>query len=412
MTKYDLKPIVKTFYDALEEGTILGRKCLRCGHIEFPPFLCCNACGGLDTEWVDLTNVRGVVKQALPTKGAFGDPDFRNQHGDYFAVEVEIPGADPFNTSLLHVDYDKYAEFDKAISEKPVAVKPLIIQDEDVKVVVWEIDGESEFKKIPELKPAKKAEESAPAAVPVPAGPAGADDEIAQTVISCAAEAYGVDKAAITLDTDIREDLSNESMKMIVMISGVDKAAITLDTDIREDLSNESMKMIVMISEIEERLQVTIEIQEASLLNTVGEFVATVKERKGITVDPQPAGTPNAPQAKESAAKRAAAPVDDPVGQTVIECAAEAYGVDKETISLDTDIREDLSNESMKMIVMISEIEERLQVTIEIQEASLLNTIGEFVAKVKERLQVTIEIQEASLLNTIGEFVAKVKERL
>ena len=336
MTKYDLKPIVKTFYDALEEGTILGRKCLRCGHIEFPPFLCCNACGGLDTEWVDLTNVRGVVKQALPTKGAFGDPDFRNQHGDYFAVEVEIPGADPFNTSLLHVDYDKYAEFDKAISEKPVAVKPLIIQDEDVKVVVWEIDGESEFKKIPELKPAKKAEESAPAAVPVPAGPAGADDEIAQTVISCAAEAYGVDKAAI--------------------------------------------------SEIEERLQVTIEIQEASLLNTVGEFVATVKERKGITVDPQPAGTPNAPQAKESAAKRAAAPVDDPVGQTVIECAAEAYGVDKETISLDTDIREDLSNESMKMIVMISEIEERLQVTIEIQEASLLNTIGEFVAKVKERL--------------------------
>ena len=49
MTKYDLKPIVKTFYDALEEGTILGRKCLRCGHIEFPPFLCCNACGGLDT---------------------------------------------------------------------------------------------------------------------------------------------------------------------------------------------------------------------------------------------------------------------------------------------------------------------------------------------------------------------------
>ena len=66
--------------------------------------------------------------------------------------------------------------------------------------------------------------------------------------------------------------------------------------------------------------------------------------------------------------------------------AAVAYGVDKETISLDTDIREDLSNESMKMIVMISEIEERLQVTIEIQEASLLNTIGEFVAKVKERL--------------------------
>ena len=36
--------------------------------------------------------------------------------------------------------------------------------------------------------------------------------------------------------------------------------------------------------------------------------------------------------------------------------------------------------------LMISEIEERLKVTIEIQEASNLNTLGEFTAKVKERL--------------------------
>ena len=104
MTKYDLKPIIKTFYDALEEGTILGRKCQRCGHVEFPPFLCCNDCGCLDTEWVDLTNMRGVVKQALPTRGAFGDPEFRQTHGDYFAVEVHVPDVDPFSTSLLHVE--------------------------------------------------------------------------------------------------------------------------------------------------------------------------------------------------------------------------------------------------------------------------------------------------------------------
>ena len=48
MTKYDLEPITKTFYQALEEGTVLGRKCTKCGHIEFPPYLCCNSCGGLD----------------------------------------------------------------------------------------------------------------------------------------------------------------------------------------------------------------------------------------------------------------------------------------------------------------------------------------------------------------------------
>lgn len=250
MTKYDLKPIIKTYYNALEEGTILGRKCTRCGHIEFPPYLCCNSCGCLDTEWVDMTNVRGVVKQALLTKGAFGDPDFRNTHGDYFAVEVVIPNVDPFNTSLLHVDYDKYEAFTQLIKEQDVVVKPLLIQDEDTKVVVWELEEDNEFKKIPEIRvEAKKAELVVKAAVSAVDADIS-NDEIAQIVIQCAAEAYEVDASGISMSTDIREDLSNESMKMIVMISS-----------------------------IEDELNVTIEIQEASLLNTISDFVNTVKER-------------------------------------------------------------------------------------------------------------------------------------
>lgn len=265
MTKYDLEPIVKTFYDALEEGTVLGRKCTRCGHIEFPPYLCCNTCGNLDTEWVDLTNVRGVVKQALPTKGAFGDPDFRNAHGDYFAVEVVLPNCDPVGTSLLHVDYDKYAEFDKLVGETEVVVKPLIVQDEDTKIVVWELDGDSEFKKIPEIKAAPKPSEAQRAentealnsaeSAPEPAAAAANAsaeelDEVAKTVIACAADAYGADEASITLATDIREELSNESMKMIVMISS-----------------------------IEDETNVTIEIQEANNMFTIADFVNVVRER-------------------------------------------------------------------------------------------------------------------------------------
>ena len=356
MTKYDLKPIVKTYYDALEEGTILGRKCTRCGHIEFPPYLCCNECGCLDTEWVDLTNMRGVIKQALTTKGAFGDPEFRNEHGDYFAVEVAIPDRDinSFNASLLHIDYDKYAEFDKYIEEHEVEVKPLIFQDEDVKVVAWELVEDNGFKKIPEIKAPKAKKEETKGAAPAKTADIS-NDATAQAVIHAAADAYGVDASAITLNTDIREDLSNESMKMIVMIST-----------------------------IEDELDVTIEIQEASNLNTIGEFVNVVKERLGEE-------TINA-GAMESAgvfATQSTAAFDgelDDVAKTVIEAAADAYGVDVSTITLNTDIREDLSNESMKMIVMISTIEEELDVTIEIQEASNLNTIGEFVAVVRERM--------------------------
>ena len=76
----------------------------------------------------------------------------------------------------------------------------------------------------------------------------------------------------------------------------------------------------------------------------------------------------------------------DDVAQAVIDAAADAYGVDASEIKLSTDIREELSNESMKMIVMISTIEDELNVVIEIQEASLLNTIADFVEKVRERL--------------------------
>ena len=118
-----------------------------------------------------------------------------------------------------------------------------------MKVVAWELVEDNGFKKIPEIKaPEPKKEETktatATAAVDL------SNDATTQTVIEAAADAYGVDVASITLATDIREDLSNESMKMIVMIST-----------------------------IEDQLNVTIEIQEASNLNTIGDFVSVVRER-------------------------------------------------------------------------------------------------------------------------------------
>ncbi len=253
MKKQELKPIVRTYYEALEEGNILGRQCTRCGHIEFPPYLCCNECGCLDTRWVNLNDMRGKVNQVLPTMGAFGDPDFRKQHGDYWAIGIEIPHVDTFCSSLLHIDADRLDEFTQRIQEEDVYVKPLIIQDEDVKVVVWELEDGNEFKKMPEIKKESAKADTTDMEAEAPSAADSVDisnDEVAQTVIRCAAESYGVDAGGLTLATDIREDLSNESMKMVVMIS-----------------------------QIEDELGVTIEIQEASLLNTLGDFVDKAKEK-------------------------------------------------------------------------------------------------------------------------------------
>ena len=256
MKKEDFKPIVRTYYEELEKGNILGRKCTRCGHIEFPPYLCCNACGCVDTEWVNLNDMRGKVNQVLPTVGAFGDPDFRKKQGDYWAIGIEIPDMDIFCSSLLHVDADRFEDFTEAIYKEDIYVKPLIIQDEDVKVVVWELEDDSEFKKIPEIQAEPKEEV-----------------EEAQVEQEAASENKG---DAIDAETD---PVAQTVLDAAAMAYGVEKETLTLSTDIREDLSNESMKMIVMISEIEDELGVTIEIQEASLLNTLMDFVNSAKEK-------------------------------------------------------------------------------------------------------------------------------------
>ena len=105
----------------------------------------------------------------------------------------------------------KYEEFDQYIQEHEVEVKPLLFQDEDMKVVAWELVEDNEFKKIPEIKapePKKEETKTATATTTVDLS----NDATTQTVIEAAADAYGVDAASITLATDIREDLSNESM--------------------------------------------------------------------------------------------------------------------------------------------------------------------------------------------------------
>jgi len=357
MEKIKMEKIVKTYYDALEEGKVLGRKCLSCGHIEFPPYLCCNECGGLDTEWIDLTHVRAKVNQILPPLIVFPETEYKEANGGFMAVAVQIENAHPVVSTLVHADSARYDELHDKLDS--LVVRPTIVQGEDTKVAVWELDGDEATDRWVAEHPAGqavKAEASAQAAAEAAAENV-MDDEIVKTVISCTAEAYEVDESEITLQTDIREDLSNQSMKMIAMLGG-----------------------------IEEELDVTIEIPEAGNLNTILEFVNRVKEKKGQAPIGAGSGAGSAAAAQTaSAGSAASADVMDEVAKTVIACAAEAYEVDEDEITMDTDIREDLSNQSMKMIAMLAGIEEELDVTIEIPEAGNLNTIRDFVELVRTR---------------------------
>lgn len=342
-----MERIVKTYYDALEEGKVLGRKCNACGHIEFPPYLACNECGNLDTEWVDLTNTRARILQVLPPLNVFPETEFQNENDGFVAVCIQIENADPYVTSMVHVGKNAYERIHENMEN--IVLKPCIIQGADTKVCSWVDENYVE-----ESKKNVAAETVSENAVQKPQTAAYANDEITKTIIKCAAEGYDVEESSITLATDIREDLSSESMKMIVMLSN-----------------------------IEEALDVVIEIPEAGSLNTIADFVNTVRAKLGISGSVSAEG---AMVAADKEIQNGSANELDDVTKTVITAAAEAYDADEESITPSTDIREDLSSESMKMIVMLSNIEEALDVVIEISEAGALNTIADFAELARKKL--------------------------
>ena len=61
-----LEKVVEKFYLGLEEGKILGRKCPKCGNVEFPPVYACNACGNYETEWVEISGKAKLHSIVLP----------------------------------------------------------------------------------------------------------------------------------------------------------------------------------------------------------------------------------------------------------------------------------------------------------------------------------------------------------
>lgn len=104
--------IVKTFYDKLEEGVVVGRKCTRCGAVEFPPRIICNTCGNLETEWVEMSgnaSLTGVwrtgLMTALPENEEFNPYGFGNirmeEGSELNAIVCGVTGK---NIDKLHED--------------------------------------------------------------------------------------------------------------------------------------------------------------------------------------------------------------------------------------------------------------------------------------------------------------------
>lgn len=73
---YEMENIVKGFYDGLEQGKFLARRCKKCGAIQFPAFPVCSSCGSYETEWCELSG-DVTVEEIYEVGAAFTMPDMQ-----------------------------------------------------------------------------------------------------------------------------------------------------------------------------------------------------------------------------------------------------------------------------------------------------------------------------------------------
>ena len=131
-----LEKVVATYYEKLEEGKIMGRKCPKCGNVEFPPVYACNACGSYETEWYEISGKAKIHSIVLPA-ALSSKPEYKN-FGKFAYGEIELEEGSRLNGVILGVNKKKRKELQDKL---PVSCHAVIIDREiGVKSVAFELD--------------------------------------------------------------------------------------------------------------------------------------------------------------------------------------------------------------------------------------------------------------------------------
>ncbi len=136
-----LEKVVEKFYEGLEEGKFLGRKCPACGAVEFPPVYACNTCGNLETEWCEISG-KGVMKSIVMPAALSSKPEYDNLGKRNFAYgEVQIEEGACLNAVVKGINKKKRKEIMEN-GKLPVPVHAEVFQRNGYKTVVFALDEE------------------------------------------------------------------------------------------------------------------------------------------------------------------------------------------------------------------------------------------------------------------------------
>lgn len=132
-----LEKVVETFYENLEKGKITGRRCTKCGAVEFPPVYACNTCGCWDTEWVEISG-KAVLHSIVLPAALSSKPEYKPL-GKYAYGEVELEEGARFNAVVRGISKKNR---DELVAKLPVKCHAAIYQRDGYKTVVFDLDEE------------------------------------------------------------------------------------------------------------------------------------------------------------------------------------------------------------------------------------------------------------------------------
>lgn len=132
-----LERIVKRFYDELDNGNIMGRKCTRCGYVEFPPVLMCNNCSGQEMEWVKLSG-KATLTEFVQASMLSSLPDFA-KIAPYGLGTVKIEEGTELNAVIRGISP---ANADSVRAALPAPLEAEILQQDGYKTVIFRLTKE------------------------------------------------------------------------------------------------------------------------------------------------------------------------------------------------------------------------------------------------------------------------------
>jgi len=135
------QPVLKKYYDGLEEGKIYATKCNECGRVNWPPYPICqnHECTSNDLEWTEIcgdAEVTDILDMKPMLQGAHNKPLM-----PYMPITGNLAEGTEFVAALQGVTPDQYEDLH---SKMPFKVESQIVRTgNNIPTVTFKIVDES-----------------------------------------------------------------------------------------------------------------------------------------------------------------------------------------------------------------------------------------------------------------------------